>query len=122
MSSKAIFSATKQGCVGWSYEDMEREATLPLGHWLQGKRLEQAILDNDWRAGGTNWDPALPFLDTETFICALGDLRGYGRSMDRKGEYNEIEAPSLRREVGSTARRDVSHAAEIELHVAPEKL
>ena len=65
---------------------------MQLGHRLHGKGPEQAFLYNDWLADSTSWDPTLPYLDTEMFTYALVDLRGYGRSMDQTGEYNEIEA------------------------------
>jgi len=36
--------------------------------------------------------PGGPYFDTKAFTYCLTDLRGYGRSMDLKGEYNEREA------------------------------
>ena len=63
-----------------------------LGHRLHGHGKEYAFLYNDWLADCTSWEPTLPYLDTETFTYCLIDLRGYGRSMELKGEYNEIEA------------------------------
>lgn len=65
---------------------------MPLGHRLHGTGAEGAFLYNDWLADSTSWDPTLPYLDTETFTYALTDLRGYGRSMDQTGAYNETEA------------------------------
>ena len=63
-----------------------------LGHRLHGNGPEGVILYNDWLADCTSWEPTLPYLDTETFTYVLTDLRGYGRSMDLTGEYNENEA------------------------------
>lgn len=63
-----------------------------LGHRILGKGPERVFLFNDWMADCTSWEPTLPYLDGVTFTYCLADLRGYGRSMDQKGEYNELEA------------------------------
>src|SRR4029079_12729665 len=65
---------------------------MVLGHKLHGNGPEGAYLYNDWLADSSSWLPTLPYLDTKTFTYCLTDLRGYGRSMDQKGEYNEREA------------------------------
>ena len=65
---------------------------MVLGHKVLGNGSEKAILYNDWLADCTSWEPTLPYLDTETFTYVLTDLRGYGRSMDLTGDYNENEA------------------------------
>jgi pimeloyl-ACP methyl ester carboxylesterase len=50
------------------------------------------FLYNDWLADSSSWLPTLPYFDTKTFTYCLTDLRGYGRSMDQKGKYDEREA------------------------------
>jgi len=65
---------------------------MVLGHKLHGTGQEGAFLYNDWLADSSSWLPTLPYLDTTTFTYCLTDLRGYGRSMDLKGEYDEREA------------------------------
>ena len=63
-----------------------------LGHKLHGDGAESVFLYNDWLADSSSWLSTLPYLDTKTFTYCLTDLRGYGQSMDLKGEYNEREA------------------------------
>ncbi len=63
-----------------------------LGHKLLGKGPECAFLYNDWLADCSSWEPTLPYLDLERFTYCLIDLRGYGRSIELKGEYSEKEA------------------------------
>jgi 3-oxoadipate enol-lactonase len=65
---------------------------MVLGHKLHGSGAEGVFLYNDWLADSSSWLPTLPYLDTKTFTYSLTDLRGYGRSMNLKGEYNEREA------------------------------
>ena len=65
---------------------------MVLGHRIHGDGPEKVILYNDWLADCTSWEPTLPYLDTKTFTYALVDLRGYGRSMDLTGDYDENEA------------------------------
>ncbi len=63
-----------------------------LGHKLIGEGPVGAFLYNDWLADSSSWLPTLPYLDTKSFTYCLTDLRGYGRSMELEGEYNEKEA------------------------------
>lgn len=65
-----------------------------LGHKLHGNGPQHVFLYNEWLADCASWDPTLPHLDTKSFTHRLTDLRGYGRSMQLKGEYNEKEAAS----------------------------
>ena len=64
---------------------------------------------NDWLADCTSWEPTLPYLDTDTFTYVLTDLRGYGRSMELTGEYNEIEAAADTLELANHLRWDRFH-------------
>ncbi len=65
---------------------------LLLGHTLHGKGSEKVIVYHDWMGDCSSWTPVLPYLDMERFTYAFTDLRGYGRSIDLVGEYNETEA------------------------------
>lgn len=67
---------------------------MVLGHKLIGKGRQRVFLYNDWLADCTSWEPTLPYLDTEKFTYCLTDLRGYGRSIELKGKYDEQEAAS----------------------------
>lgn len=63
-----------------------------LGHRLHGNGPDGVFLYNDWLADSSSWLPTLPYLDTKSFTYCLTDLRGYGRSMDLMGQYDENEA------------------------------
>jgi len=67
---------------------------MVLGHKLFGNGRERVFLYNDWLADSTSWEPTLPYLDQTTFTYCLTDLRGYGRSANLKGNYDEREAAS----------------------------
>jgi 3-oxoadipate enol-lactonase len=47
---------------------------------------------NDWMSDCTSWDPVLPYFDVDRFTYALTDVRGYGRSIELKGRYDEKES------------------------------
>jgi len=63
-----------------------------LGHTLHGHGPERVVVYHDWMGDCSSWKPVLPYLDVERFTYALTDLRGYGRSIDLSGKYNEVEA------------------------------
>jgi pimeloyl-ACP methyl ester carboxylesterase len=65
---------------------------VALGHELIGSGKEGVIVFNDWLADCSSWRPMHLYLDKETFTYAFTDLRGYGRSIDIKGEYTAEEA------------------------------
>jgi 3-oxoadipate enol-lactonase len=67
---------------------------MVLGHKLIGTGAQRVFLYNDWLADCTSWEPTLPYLDTEMFTYCLADLRGYGRSINLTGAYDENEAAS----------------------------
>ncbi len=63
-----------------------------LGRLTIGDGPERVIVLHDWRGDHRNYDPMVPYLDTEAFTYALTDLRGYGLSRGRPGRYDLREA------------------------------
>ncbi len=63
-----------------------------LGHRLHGHGPEKVVVYNDWMGDCTSWEPVVQYLDPDRFTYALTDVRGYGRSINLTGEYNENEA------------------------------
>lgn len=63
-----------------------------LGHRLYGRGPERVIVFNDWMSDCTSWEPVLPYLDVDRFTYAFTDVRGYGRSIELTGQYDEQEA------------------------------
>jgi 3-oxoadipate enol-lactonase len=63
-----------------------------LGHELIGSGSEGVIVFNDWLADCTSWKPMHLYLDKKTFTYAFTDIRGYGRSIDIKGEHSSKQA------------------------------
>ena len=80
-----------------------------LGHTLHGKGSEKVIIYHDWMSDCSSWTPVLPYLDMKRFTYALTDLRGYGRSIDLAGEYNETEAAADTLELIDYLRWDRIH-------------
>jgi pimeloyl-ACP methyl ester carboxylesterase len=50
------------------------------------------VILNDWLCDTSTWDGARAYLDGTRFTFALTDLRGYGRSRGRAGEFTIQEA------------------------------
>jgi 3-oxoadipate enol-lactonase len=50
------------------------------------------IVMNDWTCDTSTWDGARAYLDQERFRWVFADLRGYGRSRGRRGDYTLAEA------------------------------
>lgn len=63
-----------------------------LGYELLGSGLHKVLILHDWLGSHDNWDPLLPYLDTDTFEYAFVDLRGYGLSKSQQGSYTTTEA------------------------------
>jgi 3-oxoadipate enol-lactonase len=63
-----------------------------LGHELIGSGSEGVIVFNDWLADCTSWKPMHLYLDKKAFTYAFADIRGYGRSIDIKGEHTSKQA------------------------------
>src|SRR5262249_22612806 len=84
--------APPEQSTGRQSSKSSKRVNMRLGHKFHGHRSQGVFLDNDWLADSASWLPTLPYLDTKTFTYCLTDLRGYGRSMDLKGKYDEREA------------------------------
>ena len=63
-----------------------------LGHELVGAGPAHVMILNDWLCDTSTWDGARPYLDGARFTFAFADLRGYGRSRGRGGEFTVVEA------------------------------
>ncbi|HEX2732271.1 MAG TPA: alpha/beta hydrolase [Polyangiaceae bacterium] len=63
-----------------------------LGHQRVGSGPNRVVILNDWLCDTSTWDTAREFLDTGSFSFAFTDLRGYGRSRGRAGEFTLVEA------------------------------
>ena len=64
----------------------------PLGHELVGSGLRRVVIMNDWLCDTSTWDGARVYLDRARFTFAFADLRGYGRSRERRGTFTVEEA------------------------------
>jgi pimeloyl-ACP methyl ester carboxylesterase len=64
----------------------------PLGHEIVGSGPRRLIVLNDWLCDTSTWTAARAYLDRTRFTWAFTDLRGYGRSRGRSGEFNLLEA------------------------------
>lgn len=62
-----------------------------LGYERVGSGPLPVIVLNDWLCDTSTWDGARAYLDTDRFSWAFADLRGYGRSRDRRGEHTVRE-------------------------------
>lgn len=62
-----------------------------LGHERIGAGPRKVVVLNDWMCDTSSWDAARPYLDGERFTWAFADLRGYGRSRERKGQHTVRE-------------------------------
>lgn len=63
-----------------------------LGNKLIGSGASKVIVLHDWWSDRTSYETTLPFLNQDDFRFAFFDLRGYGDSIDLKGEYSLQEA------------------------------
>lgn len=63
-----------------------------LGHETWGNGSIRVIVMNDWLGSTATWSCARPYLDLDRFSWVFADLRGYGRSMTRSGDYDLREA------------------------------
>ena len=63
-----------------------------LGYELVGAGGSRVVVLNDWLCDTSTWDHARVYLDVERFTWAFVDLRGYGRSRGRVGEFGVREA------------------------------
>jgi 3-oxoadipate enol-lactonase len=63
-----------------------------LGCAQVGSGALPVIVMNDWIGDTSTWDPARAYLDERRFRWVFADLRGYGRSRGRRGDYTLGEA------------------------------
>jgi pimeloyl-ACP methyl ester carboxylesterase len=68
------------------------EPPTPLGHEIVGSGSLPVVVLNDWLSDTSTWDGARPYLDGERFTWAFADLRGYGRTRNRRGAFTVTEA------------------------------
>lgn len=64
---------------------------MSLAYQLQGNGDHKVIVLNDWSQDVTSYDPTRPYLDESALSFAFVDVRGYGASMDKSGEYTAAE-------------------------------
>ena len=64
----------------------------PLGHEVLGTGPARVVVMNDWLCDTSTWNGARPYLDGARFTFAFADLRGYGRSRGRAGDFTLLEA------------------------------
>lgn len=63
-----------------------------LGYESIGSGPHRVLVLNDWLCDTSTWDGARPYLDVQQFTWVFADLRGYGRSRGRAGEFTLREA------------------------------
>jgi pimeloyl-ACP methyl ester carboxylesterase len=63
-----------------------------LGYDVLGSGSRSVIVLNDWVSDTSSWDAARPYLDGERYRWLFADLRGYGRSIEQRGEHTLPEA------------------------------
>ncbi|MEE4378491.1 MAG: alpha/beta hydrolase [Candidatus Competibacteraceae bacterium] len=63
-----------------------------LKYTTVGSGAEHVIVLHEWLGDHSNYDPVLPYLNTEKFKWIFVDLRGYGLSKDLSGQYTCKEA------------------------------
>lgn len=63
-----------------------------IGYHSVGSGSFGVIVLNDWLCDTSTWDGARAYLDEGRFTWAFADLRGYGRSMGRRGTFTLAEA------------------------------
>jgi len=65
---------------------------VELGHKIIGTGDTKVIFLHELMGSHKNYDPILPYLDTQNFTYIFVDHRGYGLSKDIKGKYTVEEA------------------------------
>jgi len=63
-----------------------------IGHAKVGSGANAVLVLNDWIGDTSSWDGARAYLDGVRFTWAFADLRGYGRSRGRAGDFTVEEA------------------------------
>ncbi|MGE0634656.1 MAG: alpha/beta fold hydrolase [Pseudobdellovibrionaceae bacterium] len=80
-----------------------------LGHKLIGQGRETVIVMHDWFSDISSYDSLIPYLDVEAFRYIFVDLRGYGKSINIKGNYTVEEASQDVLELIETLKIDSFH-------------
>jgi esterase len=66
---------------------------MTINGFLQaGNGPRKVLAMNGWFGSSGDWSAMLPALDTDTFTYVFFDYRGYGRSIERTGDYTFAEA------------------------------
>lgn len=65
---------------------------VELGHKIIGSGEKKVLFLHELMGDHKNYDPILPYLDTQNFTYIFADVRGYGLSKDIKGDYSIEEA------------------------------
>ena len=70
---------------------------MTIGHSLLGQGPEGVLVFHGWFGDHKVFEPIYLHLDTDAFTYAFIDQRGYGKSMDQKGDYTieEISSDAL---------------------------
>ena len=63
-----------------------------IGFETVGSGERGVVILNDWLCDTSTWDGARVYLDGSQFTWVFADLRGYGRSRDRRGQFTVEEA------------------------------
>ena len=64
---------------------------MSIGHTIIGSGQEKVLVLHGWFGDYAVWEPTFPSLDKETFTYVFMDYRGYGKSIELKGEYTMRE-------------------------------
>lgn len=65
-----------------------------LGPIVYGNGPEKVLVLHDWMGNSSNYNAAIPYLDTSTFTYVFADVRGYGNSRQLEGKYTVEEVAS----------------------------
>jgi len=65
---------------------------VTLGHKIVGIGAQKIVFLHELMGNYKNYEPILPYLDTQKFTFIFVDLRGYGLSKEIEGEYSCEEA------------------------------
>lgn len=73
-------------------------STSVPGYVQHGAGPECVLVMHDWLGDHTNYESVMPYLDGAAFTYVFVDLRGYGKSIHMRGDYNvqEIAADCLK--------------------------
>ena len=71
---------------------LARMSETILGHEVVGSGPRAIIVMNDWLCDTSTWRSARAYLDGTRFRWVFADLRGYGRSRGRAGQFTAQEA------------------------------